>query len=293
MNVLKPLLAATLEDPAHLVYPVAVSPKLDGIRALVYNGQVVSRNLKPIRNAYIQQMLKDLPEGLDGELIVGAENEGLVFNRTSSGVMSEAGEPEFLFHVFDSFKLEGPFFERYAKLQGLTHPFVKVVPHRAVTARPTFDSLEQAIVADGYEGIMIRGLQGRYKFGRATHNDRILWKFKRFRDGEAVVLSVEEGVVNNNPVMKNELGYSERSTHAANLAPSGKVGTIIGKDVKTNEVLNISPGRMDHADRVKYMAAPHLLVSKIVKYKTFDYGRVDASRFCTFQGIRDEADMAT
>lgn len=293
MNV-KPLLAATLEDPMQLPYPVLISTKLDGIRAIKLNGVLVSRNLKPIRNKYIQRVLQHLPEGCDGELIVGPENEGLVFSRTSSGVMSADGEPVFNFHVFDNFRIPGGYLARLQKLQSeLEHPRAIVVPHYKVDTPDDLYRLEETMLQDGYEGIMIRGMNGRYKYGRASHSDRIMWKFKRFRDGEALILGVCEGVVNGNAPTKNALGYTERSTHQEHMRPSGKVGTILGRDLKTDELLNISPGRMDHADRTKFLEKPELIRGKIAKYKVFDYGKVYTSRFCTFQGFRDPADMGT
>ena len=290
----KPLLAATLEDPMRLPFPVLVSAKLDGIRALKVNGQVVSRNLKPIRNKYIQHMLRALPEGCDGELIVGPPNEGLVFNRTSSGVMSAEGEPDFTFCIFDNFNIPGSFAVRFTKLLNeLEHPRAIVVPHYKVDTPDELFKLEEAMLQDNYEGLMVRGPGGRYKQGRATHSDRILWKFKRFRDGEAVVLKVVEGVTNRNVAIRNELGYLERSTHQENMQPSGKVGTLICQDCTTNELINISPGRMDHVDRTEFLAHPERIVGRIAKYKVFDYGKVYTSRFCTFQGFRDPADMGT
>ena len=51
---MKPMLAALCEDVTKLRYPVIASPKLDGIRALVIDGQLVSRTLKPIPNRYVQ-----------------------------------------------------------------------------------------------------------------------------------------------------------------------------------------------------------------------------------------------
>ena len=98
--MLKPMLCATVTDISKLRYPYLASPKLDGIRCLIHNGTAVSRNLKPIRNKYIASCLKGLPP-LDGELIVGDPTAPDCFNRTSSGVMSADGEPDFKYYVFD------------------------------------------------------------------------------------------------------------------------------------------------------------------------------------------------
>ena len=52
--ITKPLLAsaAVLEK---IRYPVQATPKLDGIRALIIGGQLVSRKFKPIPNQWIAE----------------------------------------------------------------------------------------------------------------------------------------------------------------------------------------------------------------------------------------------
>ena len=64
--LIKPMLAAKL-GPAKLedldCYPYLASPKVDGVRCVVQGGVAYSRNLKPIRNTYVQRCLSKL-EGL-------------------------------------------------------------------------------------------------------------------------------------------------------------------------------------------------------------------------------------
>ena len=49
MTTFKPMLACNV-DLDKIQYPVIIQPKIDGVRALVLNGQVVGRSLKPFRN---------------------------------------------------------------------------------------------------------------------------------------------------------------------------------------------------------------------------------------------------
>jgi DNA ligase 1 len=104
------MLAATIKDETRIKFPCLVSPKLDGIRALVLNGKIVSRKLLPIRNLYVQKELQGLPDGLDGELMVSNTE----FYGTESGIMTTQGEPDFFFNVFDNaFLNDKTFEERY------------------------------------------------------------------------------------------------------------------------------------------------------------------------------------
>lgn len=286
---MKPLLSATLEDPLRLTWPVAVSPKLDGLRCLILNGQAVSRNLKPFRNKHVQVMLKDLPNGLDGELIVGEPNRGNVLGRTQSGVMSEEGEPEFTYHVFDQFDLQHlGFIERWKSLYDVKHPNVSVVPHHTVSSLEEFLKHEQHFVDSGYEGIMVRGLYGKYKFGRATHNDQLLWKFKRFRDGEGLVTGLEEGVSNTNVATTDALGHTKRSMHQNGMVAAGRVGTILATDQTTGLHLRVSPGEMTAEERAYYWQNPHELIGKMITIKYFEYGMLNVPRFCTFKSLYKE-----
>ena len=67
----RPMLASHCKDTSKLKFPVLVSKKLDGVRASMQGGILLSRSLKPIPNVHVQEMFKGLPEGLDGELIFG------------------------------------------------------------------------------------------------------------------------------------------------------------------------------------------------------------------------------
>ena len=75
--------------------------------------------------------------------------------------------------------------------------------------------------------------------------------------------------------------------------PNMQVGTIVGNDCVTGELIQISPGRMTQDMRKHYWHNPHELVGQIAKYKSFEYGSKDTSRFKTFQSLRDPSDMAS
>src|ERR1035438_6738093 len=92
----KPMLSGTMEEITKVKFPVLATPKLDGIRCLRIGGRTVSRKFLDIPNGHIQKMMANLPNGLDGELMVPNG-----FNKVQSAVMSEDGEPEFEYWVFD------------------------------------------------------------------------------------------------------------------------------------------------------------------------------------------------
>ncbi len=68
-KITKPMLAVQVENINELRFPVWCTPKLDGIRAIMKDGKLVSRKFIDIPNAQIQKKFSWLPDGIDGELI--------------------------------------------------------------------------------------------------------------------------------------------------------------------------------------------------------------------------------
>jgi DNA ligase-1 len=213
MTLVKPMLAGKV-DLEKLKFPVMVSPKLDGIRALVIDGQLVSRTLKPIPNHHIRNTLSKLEfEGLDGELIVGDPWAKDCFNQSTSNVMRQTGEPDFKFHVFDHHTdKDAPFMSRRLSIINSNYPsFIEHVPHHMVANHEGLMESEKTYVEIGFEGIMIRDPFGRYKYGRSTTNEGLLMKLKRFSDSEAEIIGLEQLYSNQNEAQTNECQKLNRS----------------------------------------------------------------------------------
>jgi DNA ligase-1 len=206
--------------------------------------------------------------------------------------MSVEGQPDVRFHVFDNCSVSQGFEYRLASLRDVKHTSVVFVPHFMAVSPGTLRRYEHDFLDEGYEGLMVRKIDGPYKYGRSTLNEGILAKLKRFRDGEAIVIGIEEGVTNNNEATLDALGRTKRSNHQDNKVGAGRVGTIIARCIETGQELQVSPGRMTHVDREFFWVHPEKLMGRTIKYKTFDYGALDAPRFSTFQAFRYAGDMS-
>ena len=297
----KPLLAATLknEEIATLPYPMYLSAKLDGIRAVIRDGVVYSRNLKRIPNEYVQLLFgQDKYNGFDGELIVGKSNAENVYNVTVSGVMSEDGEPDVRFWVFDDADETNSDMPYRLRLQNVQRRLVNAVPADRVHVMPqnvvdnehTLLSFEKALVEDGYEGVMVRSMNGKYKHGRSTNREQNIFKLKRFTDGEAEILDFEELFKNMNDKQVNELGNSFRSSHKDNMVPMDTLGALVVRDIKTGIEFNIGSGYTQEV-RDYIWANQHAYLGKLAKYKHFEIGVKDKPRFPVFIGMRDPIDL--
>jgi DNA ligase-1 len=283
----KPMLSADASgvDLSSLKYPLLVSPKLDGVRCILWEGVAYSRNAKPIRNRFVQAWAAD-KHNLDGELIVGSPTEGLVLNRTQSGVMSFDGEPDFSYHLFDSPNSEWrEFVYRWDHVtrENVGEDRIVRVQHTLVHGPEGLQELEEDYLYEGYEGVMLRSPAGPYKHGRSTMREGYLMKLKRFTDGEGVVASIHEGEHNENEAVIDELGRTKRSSHAENKTASGMLGHMILEDG-----FKVSPGTMTHSERINFFAHPELLVGKTIHWRMFGYGVKDKPRFRRYYGIRED-----
>jgi len=287
-----PMLAAAT-DGKGLKYPLLVSCKLDGVRALVINGVVVSRKFKPIPNKHVQKLFgRAQLNGLDGELIVGSATAPTCFSDTMSGVMSEDGEPDVVFHVFDDItKPDSCFVDRLdrAYKKSLANR-VAYVNHRQVQTEEQLNIFEEAAVSDGFEGVMLRSPLGPYKQGRSTVKEAWLLKLKRFDDSEAEVIGFSELETNTNEKKVGRGGVSERSHRKAGMVGLTALGAFLVRDVKSGVEFSVGSG-FTAEQRKDYWDTRSALVGKIVKYQFFPLGSKLKPRFPTFKGFRDPIDM--
>jgi DNA ligase-1 len=277
------------------------SPKMDGIRAVVINGQLMSRTMKPIRNVHTQKLFgRPEFEGLDGELIVGEPCGEGVFNRTTSGVMSADGEPNVWFHVFDDVFAPGDFLDRHRKITHRKVTELFNVPGITRIQSPmqipinTVDDLEVAeksFVDLGYEGLILKSPRCPYKQGRSTAREGYMGKLKRFKDSEAVITGFEEMLHNDNPATIDARGYTTRSTHTAGQRPSGMLGTLRVQDLHNPSwAFGIGSG-LDHALRQEIWNNRESYTGKVVRYKYLPVGTIDLPRHPILTGFRDRDDV--
>jgi DNA ligase-1 len=310
--IIKPMLAASMEDSkgnpmlfSDLKYPLGASIKLDGIRCLRVKGQTLSRSFKQIPNKYIQEQMKNLPDGLDGELVTYNEDDTCrTFNQVQGDVMREDGEPNFRFEIFDYVKddLDKPYQNRMEDLKKieLSLPsFCKPIYPEIIFNEAELLAMEERSIAAGHEGIMTRNLKGGYKCGRATFKSQDLIKIKRFVDSEAIILGFEEKLRNENEAEVDELGHTKRSSAKAGMVPANTLGTLLVRDIYSNVEFGIGTGiGLNDELKKKIWENREFYLKKMVKYRYQKVGsKVDpltgklTPRIPSFQGFRHEDDM--
>lgn len=304
---MKPMLASPLHEGIIKQYletqgPLLLSPKLDGIRGIVRNGVVYGRSNKPLPNKYIQHMLSgSLYNHLDGELIVGSPNEGDVYKRAYSGVMTKIGEPNFTFFVFDYLENgELPYIDRYKKLAMFditSLSFIRPLPQKMVSSFAQVLDFEQWCLENGYEGCMARRpnvphREGKVQQKNPTEQSLLLMKVKREEDVDVQIHSCYEALENKNEAFINELGRTERSTHQENRVGMDTLGGFYV--IYQGEPTKCAPGKFSHKERKeiweRWKSDPESLKKEFIKMRHFGYGADKKPRFpraLDFRGVED------
>jgi DNA ligase 1 len=299
-----PMLAASVPEGADLnslPYPLFASFKLDGVRA-TKQGALLSRNQEPIPNKHTQQVFKKLPDGFDGELGVGDPTAPDFFRKTMSAVMTASGKPDVTYYIFGKYDCSYTFEQRQRLIQDWFRMYrgsvanIRIVEQVLVRNKFELLAFEKRALELGYEGVMLAKPDGIYKQGgdhpRSTYREFYLVKLKRFLDGEATILSVDELMINENEKLA---GKMRKRTLKENLMHGNMLGALTVCDLVTGAEFNVGSG-FDNVTRTKLWKAwkrdPVSLIGKIIKYKYFPTGSKDKPRFPTFIGFRDRRDMS-
>jgi DNA ligase-1 len=206
-EVFLPMLAASFDKRKDKVtYPVDVQPKLDGVRCMAFwNGdhvELMSRGGKKWECCdHIVKELEDfLPDGwvLDGELYI----HGATFQEITKLVKKLRPESKNVkFHVYDVAKgtLINPVWDDRAndlniiqdELEEYQCVSTVVVRTYQGLAEDEVYKLQSQFLEEGYEGAIVRELDGEYRFG---HRSNKLLKVKNFMDAEYEIIDYTTGV---------------------------------------------------------------------------------------------------
>jgi DNA ligase-1 len=303
VNMKRPMLAPNKTDYEKITFPKLGSPKLDGFRSFVHDHMPLTRSGEEFPNNFVRKTLAGrILDGLDGELIVGAPNLKETFNNSSGPLRRHEGEPDFKFYLFDDrTSHEAGFSKRlmdvherviYAKTHNpeLAARLV-IVPQLIINDMAELALFEAKCLRDGYEGVMLKDPFGAYKFGRATMNENLLVKVKRFETREAVILSFETQMHNENEAFKDELGRTKRSEVAEGLSETDMVGAAWVTDELFPRPFKISLGTVSHEEKKFMKANPGEFIGNTCRYTYFPHGVVEVPRHGQYDGLRPSFDL--
>ncbi len=295
-------LAATCDDVNSLIYPVIASCKVNGIRMIVSDGVGYSRSGKPLPNKHLQQWCKENAEyleNLDGEVLVGDLTDEFSLNKTTSGINSIEGCPDFTYVVFDLVDFELGYEFRIKKAMGqlLKGRMDTEEMRKAVLIQNTWINTPEALIQyhedniqKGYEGSVCRLPNAPYKQGRSTVKQQYLMKIKPMHDSEFVIVGYFEEMQNTNEKELDERGYSKRSTKKEGMIPKGTLGGFI---CKTPEGYEFRVGSGFTAEmRRDFWQRRDAFIGKLAKVKYFEVGMDKVPLLPVFLDIRMEIDLS-
>lgn len=294
---------AAKEFAGELQLPCLIQPKLDGIRCVtapLLPGQpALSRKLKAIPNEHVQNVLKALPLGLDGELMVLRDDRsGYVdFNATQSAIMSAAGQPDFQYVVFDCISprlAQKGYADRFEALRTVVDMIHQKVPGAAQHLRLVYSmelksdrdlpTMVDSFISAGWEGAMTRTKDGAYKFGRSTPREQWLVKHKRFLDMEVVITGGDPLMRNTNAAEADARGLTKRSSDAAGLVAQELLGAFQVRDADGRQ-FSVGTG-MDQAQRAAYWMNLQQLIGRVITIRYQELSPAGIPRFPVFTGFR-------
>jgi len=257
---MKPMLAKKFNEHRDKVeFPCFVQPKLNGIRALYWNGKMQSRDGHFFDESVVKHITDKLESVgsdyiLDGELYVHGWslqkiNGAIAVNRKEKNDLSALVS----YHVFDCINVMYPdmvfnvrdlhWSKIYEKLGQPAN--VQVVDTRTIFSHSEGEKLFSLYKAQGYEGMMYR-LNEPYglteKCGNKENRWHVLLKRKDWLDEDCTIIGVEQG--------------------------TGKYADCVGSlllEFPDNGVLFHAGSGLSDMQRLKYMTNPP--VGKVAKIK--------------------------
>ena len=286
----KPVTDTILEKHFREVDFLYAQPKIDGMRVYLGDNCIPqSRSGKEWKHKALRAWAADHPSlrGLDGEVVPGHTYHEGSFREGMSSIRAADGDHVFTFWMFDTTKSPDLHYrERLDVLKGISeewdeyiendryHCRLVVCPTHTVRSVEEVRDFEERMIAEGWEGAMLRRPDRPYKFGRSTNLQGNLIKLKRYDDAEAIVTGYEPWYQNENEAEQSPLGYTVRSSHQENKVPLERLGAL-HVELLTDRNVKFKIGVMQgitHGDRDKMWENRESLIGRICKFKHQGYG---------------------
>lgn len=325
MKKFKPMLMPN-EQPNldEIKFAVYASYKLDGIRCIFKDGKMLSRSLKEIPNKQLQERfkyLKDMSKHMklifDGEIYA----HGLSFQKITHFVMcqdltdlnthkrieselkngkKEGTKSDWLklpynlkFHLFDTIDKPDTIFSDRKELYhhyGLYSDKVDMVKQNLCYEKGRLQLMMADALEKGYEGLILRNPDSKYKFGRVTLKSGDGYKLKPYETFDSKITGVVQATEVREGAEKkvNELGRSVTSKKKDDRIPVERASafwvTYEDKPLKVTLAMTNEEKEEVWKNQDKY-------IGRYIEYKGMKIGAKDVPRhpvMCRFREDKDE-----
>jgi len=262
VKVILPMLANSYDKHKHkIVFPCYVQPKLDGMRCLKNNIQMISRKNRKIDTLpHIDNIVLPIYDDdiyLDGELYA----HGLSFQDNMK--LIKKNKPDSIkieYHVYDLIS-DKPFIDRYKELSRLIRHinYINLVPTYEINNEEEMKEYHKQFLAKGYEGTIIRHGTKSYEINKRSDS---LLKYKDFIDISITITNIK----------------------ASEKIPNHGVPEFYWKGAK-NDTLSAGV-KMSHKDREDLLINKNKYIGKTAELRFFEYSDTGVPRFPVMVGIR-------
>lgn len=290
----KPMLAPNDKiDINTIKYPIFASYKLDGIRCLFIDGQMLSRSFKPIRNEVLQKRFQHLKNWskttgiiLDGELYM----KGATFQQITSWVMTEnlPVPNELQFWCFDAVKEQSVSTHFQERLRLIpTADYLFNVKQQLIGSSKDVLTLFEKALENGYEGLILKSPDSYYKCGRATVKEGLMYKIKPFETFDGEIVDVIQATQVKDGVEKTEdnFGHSKTSKKIGDRELIEKASAFKVKYLDTFVKVTLA---MSDSEKEEVWKNQKKYIGKWVEYKGMNVGAKDVPRHPVFIRFREE-----
>jgi len=282
-----------------LQFPLLASYKLDGVRCIFKDGQMYSRALKQFPNIKLRESFSSLMKLskikdiiLDGELLA----KSLTFNELS-GLTRQLDKElpiDLFFYCFDaiynkdfmmSFRTRTSFLD----VAEINHPRLKLVEQWSILKGEDINPLYENALAWGCDGLILRDPDGRYKFGRGTIKEGLIYKMKPFQTFDSKIIGIIQATEVREGAEKkiNELGRSVTSKKKDDRILIEKAAAFIvmykGKELKVTIAMTDEEKEEVWKNQKKY-------IGKYIEYKGMLVGSKNLPRHPVFIRFRKDKD---
>jgi DNA ligase-1 len=308
-------------DVNAIQYPLLASIKMDGIRCLFRNGDPLTRSLKNVPNIQLKEKFEEIRKysevkgwTLDGEIY----SPNVPFQLIQSCVMTEDCTTKeaakkwaklcaelkiemtreyalaaLMFHCFDVIRqddLNEPFSSRSLNILKLNlHNLIQVQNKIVNSAAEVWQMFEET-QKKGEEGLILRDPASRYKCGRGTVKEGLIYKVKPWETYDARIIGVVQATVarEGSEVKINELGRSVTSKKQEDRVLIEKASCFLV--IHDGKELKVSIAQPDEIKK-EIWANQKSYIGRMIEYVGMAVGAKDLPRHCEFKGrYREDKD---
>jgi DNA ligase-1 len=231
---------------------------------------------------------------LDGEIYSPKLNFQEITHFVMTQDLRDEQLPEHLkFYIFDCLPLERVFYifkERlgFALIVSKKFPdLIEWVAQKLFYKENEIETYFEEVLKEGYEGLILRDPNGRYKFGRGTVKEGIIFKVKPFVTFDAKITGVVQSTEVNEDAEKktNELGRSVTSKKKDDRHTILKASAFwVEYDGKPLKVVLA----MTDEEKVAVWADKEAYIGKTIEYKGMVIGSKDVPRHPVMIRFRED-----